>query len=349
MALETSVQAPELALLEEAAASEMDTRGRSARRLITSYALTVVLLVSLNFFLPRALPGDPIDALQDPVATTYVHDDATRAALSRYYGLDRPLLAQYRHYLAGLARGDMGLSIRYRAPVRDVVAARLPWTLLLTGTAIVLALTVGLVAGVNSGWRRGGATDRSMLGLFIGLNNLPVFFLASVALFGFSVKLGWLPVAGARTPFSSSGGIRLVADVARHLVLPASVLGLGLAAGYYLLMRASMVTELGSDYLLLGRIKGLRERTLKYRYAARNAILPVVAAVALEVGFAVTGAIFVERVFAYPGMGRLLFDSIAARDYPTLQGCFLVLTVAVVTANFCADVVCRRLDPRTGP
>ncbi len=347
MAVETSVQTPELALLEEAAASELRTRGRSARRLVTSYGLTIALLVTLNFFLPRALPGDPIDAMQDPVATTYVHHDATRVALARYYGLDRPLLAQYGHYVAGLARGDLGLSVRYHAPVRDVVAARLPWTLLLMGTAIALALTVGLVAGVNSGWRRGGAGDRSMLGLFIGLNNVPAFFLASAALFGFSVRLRSFPVAGARTPFSSSGGIGQVADVARHLVLPASVLGLGLAAGYYLLMRASMVSELGSDYLLLGRIKGLGERTLKYRYAARNAVLPVVAAVALEVGFAVTGAIFVERVFAYPGMGRLLFDSIAARDYPALQGCFLVLTVTVVTANFCADVVCRRLDPRT--
>src|SRR5919199_6113909 len=182
--------------------------------------------------------------------------------------------------MARLARGDLGMSIRYHAPVWDVVASRLPWTLLLMGTAIVVALTVGLLAGVSSGWRRGRAGDRRLLGLFIGLQNVPTFFLASVALFVFSVKLRWFPLAGARTAFSSSHGVRPVADVGRHLMLPASVLAVGLAAGYYLVMRASMVSELGSDYLLSGRIKGLRERRLKYRYAARNALLPVVASAA---------------------------------------------------------------------
>ncbi len=136
-------------------------------------------------------------------------------------------------------------------------------------------------------------------------------------------------------------------DIANHLVLPACVLAIQSVAGIYLMMRGSMVSELGSDYLLLGRAKGLRERRLKYHYAARNALLPVVTVIALQVGSIVTGDIFVETVFAYPGMGGLIFDAVGSRDYPTLQACFLVLTILVVTVNFLADLLYARLDPRT--
>ena len=154
-------------------------------------------------------------------------------------------------------------------------------------------------------------------------------------------------LAGARSPFAELGLLGQVRDIAWHLVLPACVLAVGLAASQYLVMRAGMVTQLGADHLLLGRAKGLRERRLKYRYAARNALLPVVSMTAIHLGFAVTGAVVVERVFAYPGLGRYLYESIGARDYPAIQGGFLVITVLVVSVNAVADVLIRRLDPRT--
>ncbi len=318
------------------------------RRLLASYLLTVCFLVTLNFFLPRALPGDPITALLASGSPSYVQNDAIRAELAEYYGLDRPMWVQYLDYLGDLARGELGMSIRYNVPVKELVGERLPWTLLLIFSAMAVAVLIGWLAGVNSAWRRGRAADRGLLAVFLGLHSFPVFFLGSLALFGFAVKLGWFPLAGTRTPFAvATSPLKAVADIAHHLVLPASVLALQFATSQYLDMRASMVGELGSDYLLAGRAKGLRERRLKYRYAARNALLPVVALAGVHVGIAVTQSILVETVFAYQGLGRLMFESVAFRDYPTLQACFLVLTLVVVTANFAADGLNARLDPRT--
>ncbi len=324
-------------------------RRRGWRRPLLSYLVTVFFLVTLNFFLPRAMPGDPITALQLPSTPDYVRDVQTRQALTRYYGLDRPVVEQYGHYLKALVHGDLGVSIQHNAPVAGLLKGRLAWTALLMGSAMALATTLGIVAGLHSGWRRGRPVDRRLLTLFLGTQNFPVFFLASLALLVFAVQLGWVPLAGGRTPFSGSYSVvHQVADIAHHLVLPASVMAVELAGYQYLVMRASMVGELGSDYLVLGRAKGLRERSLKYRYAARNALLPAVSVVALQLSRpAVAGAIFVETVFAYPGLGQLMSSAIAVRDYPTLQGCLLVLSLVVVTANLLADLAYARLDPRT--
>ena len=320
--------------------------GRSWLGLLGTYLLTVFVLVTLNFFLPRLMPGDPISALVDVGSPTYVQNEATRAALESYYGLDRPLGSQYRSYLGGLTHGDLGISIRYSRPVSSLLADRLPWTLLLLTTAMLIAVSVGWLGGVQSGWRRNTPTDRGLLTAFLTLKSLPVFFIGSLALFGFAVRLGWFPLAGASSQ-ADLGLWQTVGDVAHHLVLPATVLAMEFAASEYLVMRASMVSELGADHLLLGRSKGLRDRRLKYRYAARNALLPVVALTAVHIAFAATGSVLVETVFVYPGIGRLTFEAISFRDYPVLQGCFLVLTLVVVSANFLADALSRRLDPRT--
>ncbi len=327
---------------------------RGGRRIgagpLLAYPFALFLLLTLNFVLPRALPGEPIQALQNPQSQTYVGDEATRASVESYYGLDRPAAEQYGRYLKDLARGDLGTSIRYNRPVADVLGARLGWTALLVGTSLALATGVGMLAGVNSGWRRGRPADRRLLVLFLTLDNFPVFFLASMAVYLFAVKLGWFPLSGGRTPFSGSdGALSQAADIAHHLALPAGVMALQFTTFQYLVMRAGMVGEIGSQYMLLGRAKGLDERVLKYRYAARNALLPSITVTGLQLGFAVTAAIFVEAVFAYPGIGSLMFESVSERDYPTMQGCFLVLAVLVVSANFLTDLAYRRLDPRTEP
>ena len=163
--------------------ARMSRRSRAAR--VLTYLVTLFALLTLNFLLPRFLPGDPIDAFQDPGSTTYVRSDDIRGALEEYYGLDRPLGEQYARYLADLAGGDLGMSIRYRVPVSEVVAARLPWTLLLVGTAMVVAIGIGLSAGVHSGWRRGRAADHGLLGFFLTLSNIPAFLLGSLALRAF--------------------------------------------------------------------------------------------------------------------------------------------------------------------
>lgn len=320
----------------------------SVRSLAVIYAVTVFILITLNFFLPRALPGDPITALLAPGTPSYVQNEELRAELEEYYGLDRPVWAQYLDYLGDLARGDLGVSIRYNVPVAELVAERLPWTLLLIFSAMALAVLAGWVAGINSGWRRGRGVDSGLLSVFLALRSFPVFFLGSIALLVFAVKLDLVPLSGARTLFAPDmGPLERVGDIGYHLLLPAVVLASQFAGGHFLLMRAGMVGELGADYLRGGRAKGLRERRLKYRYAARNALLPVVTVTALQLSLAVTGSILIETVFAYPGMGRLVFDAIEFRDYPALQGAFLILSLFVVTANFLTDLLYRRLDPRT--
>jgi len=228
--------------------------------------------------------------------------------------------------------------------VRGLLADRLPWSLLLMGTSIALATVAGTVAGVHSGWRAGRRRSGRLLWLFVTLREIPSFFLATAVLLVFAVSLGWFPLGGAAG--AGRSGLGAVFDGARHLALPASVLAAQLLASTYLVMRAGMVQELGAGYLLLGRAKGLTEHRLKYAYAARNALLPVVTLTALQLGFAVTGSIFIETVFAYPGIGRLTSEALTARDYPVLQGAFLVLTFTVVTVNFLSDLVYARLDPR---
>ncbi len=321
---------------------------RSPPRLLASYAVTVFALLTLNFFLPRAMPSDPISALIDAESPSYVQSAELRAELERYYDLDRPLVEQYMAYLGGLVQGDLGVSIRYNQPVSELIADRLPWTLLLLTSSMALAAAVGLALGVHSAWRRGQRLDQGLLTFFLALHNLPVFFVASLALLVFSVELGWVPLGGTNTPFRGlddplSAGL----DIAHHLVLPAVVVAAGTASAYYLIMRSSLVGELGADYLQLGRAKGLRERRLKYRYAGRNSLLVVVTWSAMRLEGLVTASVLVETVFAYQGMGRLMFDAISFRDYPVLQGCFLLLTLIVVSANLLADLLYARLDPRT--
>lgn len=310
-----------------------------------TYLVAVFSLISLNFFLPRLMPGDPVTLLTARGSPVYVTPE-TKAALIHYYGLDRPLAAQFGRYLIDLVHGDLGTSVIYNRSVTAVIAERLPWTLLLIGTSLLIATVVGGLAGIHSAWRRGRASDRVLLVVFLALSNIPSFFLAPLIVLVFAVKLQWFPLAGATTPFAGFGAFRQSGDILFHLVLPAAVLALSSSASSYLVMRASMVSEIGADYMVLGQAKGLRSRRLKYRYAARNALLPAATATALQLGQVVAGAVFVETVFAYPGLGQLMVDSIAARDYPVLQGCFLILTVGVLTLNFLADAVYPRLDPR---
>jgi len=333
--------------LGPAAFASARRRGRRHATPALAYLLTLFALATLNFFIPRAMPGDPIAALAAQSSSHFTLGEQTRAALNSYYGLDHSLASQYGHYLTALVHGDLGRSIVTNTAVSHEIGRRLPWTLLLIGSALALSLGIGVLGGVQSGWRRDRPADRALLTTLLAVREFPAYLLASLLLFVFAVKVQWLPLFGAQTPFSDSFSLAAkVGDIAQHLLLPLFVLTVGLTAGNYLVMRAAMVSELGADYLLLGRAKGLRDRQLKYRYAARNALLPVVSVAALQLGFVVTGDVLVERVFAYPGIGGLIFDSIGARDYPSIQGAFLVVSFSVVTVNRLADMLSRRLDPR---
>lgn len=323
---------------------------RSRLRLVGSYLLTLFFLVNVNFVLPRLLPGDPIKILTGGASAGRGGQSvsaATQASLSHYYGLDASLWGQYRHYLGALAHGDLGTSIRYNAPVTRLLWERGRWTLLLALAGVALAAAPSLVAGIHSGWRRGRAADRGLFVAMTLVSHFPAYVLAFFSVIVFGVKLHWLPIGGAQTAFVDYGVLARAVDIGRHLVLPATTMAISFAFIQYLVMRGGVVSELGSDHLLGGRAKGLSERRLKYRYAARNSLLPVVTEIAIDLGVAVSVvSFFIERVFAYPGIGGLMFGSIFILDYPVMQGCFLAVAVFVLAVNLVAELLYPRLDPR---
>jgi peptide/nickel transport system permease protein len=322
-------------------------RRRRGWTLVAGYLATVFALITFNFLVPRVMPGDPIDALMAFGSTTYVQDEQARAFLLDYYDLDKPLARQYVEYLSDLAHGDLGRSIFNNRPVSTDLGGKVAWSALLIGAGTLLSVVISIPLGVHSGWKRGKRVDRGLLGFFLAYQNLPVFVLGSAAFLLLTVDLGLFPYGGGSDPLEGYTGLAKALDVGRHLALPALMLGLDAATYQYLVMRSSMVGELGSDYLLGGRAKGLRERRLKYGYAARNALLPVVSVIGVQFGVAITSVIFIERIFAYPGVGNYMFQAVGIRDYPAMQGAFLVLTLTVVTTNLLVDLLYRRLDPRT--
>jgi peptide/nickel transport system permease protein len=307
----------------------------------------IYALITLNFLLPRMMPGDPIGSLLGS-NSAFNFGPQTRIALQKYYGLNGSLLSQYGHYLSRLAHGDLGRSVVTNTSVWSVISRPLPWTLLLIVTSVLISNVIGIAMGIHSGWRRDRPVDRAVMVALVTIWQFPAYLLASILLFLLAVKVHWFPLFGGQTPFSNTFALgHRVLDLADHLVLPLVVLASGMVAWDYLLMRAGMVSELGSDYLLMGRAKGLRERRLKYRYAARNAMLPLVTNAAFDIGVAVTSDIVIEAVFSYPGLGGLLFSSIGTRDYPVIQGVLLILMVGIVTVNALSEVVYGLLDPRT--
>jgi peptide/nickel transport system permease protein len=312
---------------------------------------TIVFVAILNFFLFRVLPGDPAKSgIRDPRLTA-----AMQAALRVRFGLDKPLLvntsgnpfdSQFFLYLRNLLQGDLGMSFNFNRPVADLLRERLLNTVLLVTLGQILAIVLGLALGVLAAWRRGDALDSGALifGLFTW--SLPTFFLGIILLIVGSSYFG-LPVAGIRTPGKdfTSEWARLL-DIGRHLILPTITLTVIYFGEYLLIMRSSLLEVLSEDYILTARAKGLTDGAVLRKHALKNAMLPVVTIVALTLGYTVAGAIQVETVFSWPGLGSAVFDAVGRRDYPMLQGAFMLLAISVVIANLTADLLYSYLDPR---
>lgn len=314
------------------------------------YFVIVLIILSINFFLPRVMPGDALAYLTDPGADIPVKmTEEKREILLAYYGLDKPLSQQYTNYMIGILRGDLGRSIFYNAPVLEVILDRLKWTLLLVGTSTAIHVTLGLLIGAASAWARGKKTDVYLLVSILSISSFPSFFLGILMVIFFGIKLDLFPIGGAQTAFATySSPLEEIFDILHHLILPAATLVISHIGGTYLLMRNSMLGVLGDDYIMTARAKGLSERYILHKHALTNALLPIVTMTAMTVGFMIMGTIFVETVFAYPGIGNLLYNAVIYHDYPLLQGIFLFMTIAIVGANFIADMIYVRLDPRVG-
>lgn len=309
------------------------------------YLLVLVIAVTLNFLLPRFMPGNPL-ALIAGVDVGLLAPEQ-RAELIRNAGLDQPLIAQYFAYWGDLFRLDFGFSYRQSRPIVDMIAERLPWTLLLTGASLALSAVVGIVLGAISAWRRGRPADVGLLSFMIALESLPSFWLGMLLVSIFAVQLGWLPSFGAVTPAGRLEGLDAVWDVASHAVLPVVTLAVLSVPGIYLTMRYSTLSVLGEDFIRTARAKGASESRVLFRHVARNALAPVVTVLALRLGYAFGGTVVIETVFSYPGLGRLVFESVSGRDYPVMQAAFLIFTFAVLLANLLADLLYPLLDPRT--
>jgi peptide/nickel transport system permease protein len=312
---------------------------------LTTYGIAFFIILALNFSLPRMMPGNPLTAIYGDEALVAM-TPALKAHLVTRFALDQPLWQQFGAYIAALFRGDLGWSYFYNAPVLKVILGSLPWTLLVVGTSLVLSTLLGIVLGIESGWRRGSRTDRAMLAGLMSLNGFPDFFLGLVLLIVFGVLLGIAPLSGALTPYSGLSGLALILDILKHMALPVTALTIAHLAGGYLLTRNAMIAVLKAPFMFVAKAKGLSQKTLKYRHAGRNSMLPVLTMTGIWLGRVVTGALFVELVFAYPGVGQLTYQALLARDYPVIQGVFLMVAISVLVVNFAVDFLYPKLDPR---
>ncbi len=333
---------------------------RYVGRKVIQAIITIGFVLLLNFLLFRMMPGSPDRILyRNPKMTP-----TTREAIVARWGLDRPLLPldvsidppslqvnpgnQLFAYIGSTLQGDLGLSFAYRdRQVTEVIGARFWPTIILIGLAEIIAIFVGLTLGSAAGWRRGGKLDRVGNGMSLILYSMPYFVIGMPLIIIFAVELGWFPTSGMLSPGARfQSPVDQLLDFLHHLVLPLATVSLGLIGGYSILMRSSIIETRSEDYVTTARAKGLTDRSILRQHAFPNALLPTVTVIAINLGYVVAGAITAEIVFNWPGLGTLTVEALQARDYPVLQGIFLLISIAVIFANLAADLVYGRLDPR---
>ncbi|OYD83648.1 ABC transporter permease [Azospirillum brasilense] len=314
----------------------------SVRRTLAAAPMVVVMIV-VNFLLLKAVPGDLVDVMagESGIATA-----EQMADLRARFGLDRSALDQFQAYLSQLLRFDLGFSFRYNRPIADLVLERLPATALLVTVAVLAAVAVGVAAGVLAGRRPGGRFDRAVSVLSSLIFAVPSFWIGLVGIVLFAVQLRWLPIGGYATVGAPGAGWPHALDVAAHLVLPAATLGLGYAALYARVTRAAVIETSRLDFVRTARAKGISETRVTLRHILRNALLPVVTLSGLKLGSMLGGAVVVETVFSWPGLGRLAFEAVADRDVNLLLSLFLCNSLLVIVMGILVDVSYAALDPR---
>jgi peptide/nickel transport system permease protein len=303
-------------------------------------------MLVVSFFLFRVLPGDPARTLGRGRFTT----PEQLAEFNRTYGLDQPLPQQFVTFLKNTLSGDLGISLRYRVPVSDLILDRMWPTILLVGSSTILATLIGVWIGVHGAWKRGGTFDNISNGASLTLYAMPEWWLGLLLIAAFAVGFGPIPglfpTGGLHSVDADPSSVSGVLDTIRHLTLPVITLTLAYLADYSLIMRSSLLDEMGEDYLTTARAKGLRDAQVRDRHAVRNALLPTTTIAAINIGFVVAGAITVETVFSIPGLGLLATEALSVPDFWVLQGTFLVATTGVILANLAANLLYGVLDPR---
>lgn len=302
------------------------------------YLLALFLIFSLNFAIPRAMPGDPLTNLLGEDVT---YTDESVAELRGKMGLDKPLHIQYMDYWWNISRLDLGYSYHFHSDVLHLVYSRARWTLLLAVPSLILGTILGALLGALAGWKRHDRTTRAQTLIVLLAYSTPPYFISLIFLYLFAFKLGLFPLKGVY----STGSF---ADIAHHIMLPVMVMTMFSASRNYMIMRGSVIQERNMLYATFARAKGLYGEQILFRHVFKNAALPIITLLALDFGFILTGALFIEIVFSLNGMGTLIYEALLSRDYPVLQGSFLIITLMVVFANLLADLLYSRIDPRVG-
>jgi peptide/nickel transport system permease protein len=342
----TDTAAPSVVDTRRPVSSQVPATARFVAVKLGGAAISLLLVVVLGFFLFRVVPGDPVKTMTRDHATTAAQIADLRARM----GLDRPLFVQFVDYVRDLLHGDLGTSFLYDQPVGTLILQRLWPTVLLVGTATLIAAVLGLWLGTRAGWRRGSTFDSVNTGIALTLWSVPQFWLGLILLMVFGVGVGPIPglfpVEGMTSPDTPAGFLPQALDTAHHLVLPCLTLIAVVYAQYLLIMRSSLIEETHADYLTTARAKGLRDDQVRRRHAVPNALLPTVTLIFLNLGLVVSGAVTVEAVYSWPGLGQLMFKALQVPDLPLVQGVFITLAGAVVVMNVLAELLYRALDPR---
>ena len=308
--------------------------------------LTAWVALTFNFILPHMMPGNPAEVMVAKFQGRLEPQAIKALSIAFGVGVDESLFQQYLKYWGRILRGDFGTSLAYYpTPVRQVLGQAIPWTLGLCGTITILAFIFGSGLGIVSAWRRGSRLGDGLVPLALFLQSMPYFWFALLMLYTFSFILRWFPLSGGYAITSAPGSARVL-SILYHSLLPGMTMLITALGGWVMTMRNNMISILAEDYITFAHAKGLSTREIIYHYAARNAVLPSFTGFAMALGFVVGGAILTEMVFSYPGVGYTLLQAVISLDYPLMQACFLFITLAVLLANFLADLTYVLLDPR---
>jgi len=308
--------------------------------LIITFGLAALVMIYLSYSLPRLLPGDFVTAMyaSSPVTLTAAQEAELRAFYTEDPG--------FCNYLLKLVKLDWGYSYSFLTPVSALFLEAFPWTLLLLGTAHIISISIGFISGVEASWRRGTKLEKSVVGGMTLLEGIPEISTGVILLVLFALNLQWFPAAGAETAYAKVSFWAWVADVGHHLALPLATLVLAYFPGNFLLTRNSMMMVIKAPFITTARAKGLPNRRIRYAHAARNALLPLVTRFGLRLAFMITGALVVERIHSYPGLGTLLFNAIQARDLPVIQAVVLISSLMVLAIILALELVYKIIDPR---
>jgi peptide/nickel transport system permease protein len=308
--------------------------------MVIAFGLTALVMIYLSYLLPRLLPGDFVTSMYSSSQVTLT---AEQEAELRAYYTEEPGFYRYLARLAGL---DWGYSYAFLTPVSTLFFSALPWTLLLLGTAHIVSMFIGFVVGVETAWRRNSRLEKGMVSFMTILEGVPEISTGVILLVLFALHLEWFPAAGANTAYAELSSCAWLIDIGHHLVLPLATLVIAYFPGNFLLARNSMVTVIKQAYITTARAKGLPARRVRYAHGARNALLPLVTRFGLRLAFMITGALVVERIFSYPGLGTLLFNAIKARDLPVIQSVALISSLMVLAIILGLEIIYRIIDPR---